>query len=83
LPEWPARYYAEGIRLAIPSIRRNPIEALDPSIKGGNYLNNILGLIQARKLGAEECLLLNGEGKVTEASPAFEWRRKGYRGIEQ
>jgi branched-chain amino acid aminotransferase len=68
LPEWPARHYAEGIRLAIPSIRRNPIEALDPSIKGGNYLNNILGLIQARKLGAEECLLLNGEGKVTEAS---------------
>lgn len=68
LPEWPARHYAEGVRLAIPSIRRNPIEALNPSIKGGNYLNNILGLMEARNLGADECLLLNGEGKITEAS---------------
>lgn len=68
VPEWPAHHYTDGITLAIPSIRRNPTDALNPCIKGGNYLNNVLGLLQARKLDAEDCLLLNGEGKITEAS---------------
>lgn len=68
VPEWPACHYAEGVKLAIPPIRRNPMDALNPSIKGGNYLNNVLGLIQARKLGAEDCVLLNAEARITEAS---------------
>lgn len=68
LPEWPAHHFTEGITLAIPSIRRNPIDALNPCIKGGNYLNNVLGLLQARQLDAEDCLLLNGQGNITEAS---------------
>ena len=68
IPEWPAHHYSEGLTLAIPSVRRNPINALNPFIKGGNYLNNVLGVLEARELGAEDCLMLNQEQYLTEAS---------------
>jgi branched-chain amino acid aminotransferase len=68
VPEWPAHHYNEGVALAIPSVRRNPINALSPNIKGGNYLNNVLGVLEAQELGAEDCLLLNQEQYLTEAS---------------
>jgi branched-chain amino acid aminotransferase len=68
VPEWPAHHYSEGLTLAIPSVRRNPINALSPNIKGGNYLNNVLGVLEAQELGAEDCLLLNQKQNLTEAS---------------
>lgn len=68
IPEWPAHHYSDGLTLAIPSVRRNSIDALNPRIKGGNYLNNVLGLLEARELGAEDCLLLNQQQYLTEAS---------------
>jgi len=68
IPEWPAHHHSEGLTLAIPSVRRNPINALNPFIKGGNYLNNVLGVLEARELGAEDCLMLNQEQYLTEAS---------------
>lgn len=68
IPEWPAHHYSEGLTLAIPSVRRNPINALNPCIKGGNYLNNVLGVLEAQELGAEDCLLLNQKQYLTEAS---------------
>jgi branched-chain amino acid aminotransferase len=49
-------------------VRRNPTEALSPDIKSGNYLNNILGVAEAIELGADDCLMLNPAGNVTEAS---------------
>ncbi len=57
-----------GIRLAISDLRRNPIEALSPAWKTGNYLNNILGLREARRKGADDVLMLNLRGEVTESS---------------
>lgn len=68
LHDWPADSYSQGVRLAIPEVLRNSIDALDPNIKGGNYLNNILGVIQARAVGADDCIMLNGAGLVTESS---------------
>ncbi len=68
IPEWPAHHYSEGLTLAIPSVRRNSVGALNPSIKGGNYLNNVLGVLEARELGAEDCLMLNQKQYLTEAS---------------
>jgi branched-chain amino acid aminotransferase len=68
LHDWPAEHYSTGVRLAIPDVLRNPSDALDPNIKGGNYLNNVLGVIQARELGADDCVMLNDAGFVTEAS---------------
>jgi branched-chain amino acid aminotransferase len=62
---------AGGIRLAVATgLRRNPAAALDPAWKTGNYLNNLLGLREARGRGADEVLLLNLAGEVAEAAVA-------------
>jgi branched-chain amino acid aminotransferase len=68
VPEWNAEHYARGAVLAIPETRRNPGNALDPNIKGGNYLNNVIALLEAMRLGGDDCLMLNDAGLVTEAS---------------
>src|SRR5919106_1402459 len=54
--------------LAVTRVRRNPVEALSPDIKSGNYLNNILGVAEAVELAADDCLMLNPAGVLTEAS---------------
>jgi branched-chain amino acid aminotransferase len=56
----------KSLRLAITNIRRNPIVALDPAIKSGNYLNNILAFKEAVDYGFDDAILLNPEGKITE-----------------
>jgi branched-chain amino acid aminotransferase len=68
VPNWPAELYSRGVRLAVAGTLRNPSSALDPNIKGGNYMNNVLGLMDAREVGADDCLMLNDAGFVTEAS---------------
>lgn len=68
VPIWRPELYSRGLTAAVPSVRRNSGDALDPNIKGGNYLNNVLALIEAQALGAEDCIMLNDAGLVTEAS---------------
>jgi branched-chain amino acid aminotransferase len=68
LQPWKSEFYSEGVRLAVTATKRNPKNALDPNIKGGNYLNNVLGVIEARALDADDCLMLNASGCITEAS---------------
>lgn len=68
VPKWKPEFYSRGMRLAITRVRRNPVEALSPDIKSGNYLNNILGVAEAVKTSADDCLMLNPSGIVTEAS---------------
>ncbi len=68
VPLWDPRFYSEGVTLAIPNVKRNPSNALNPNIKGGNYLNNVLGVIEARALDADDCLFLNEQGLATESS---------------
>ena len=68
LVDWNPRFYQEGMWLAVPSIRRNSPLALDPNIKSGNYLNNILAVGEVKKLGADDALILSLDGKLTEAS---------------
>jgi len=58
-----------GLSLSIAtSLRRNPAESLDPAWKTGNYLNNLLCLREARTRGADEVVILNHAGEVTEAA---------------
>ncbi len=73
LRPWNPKHYATGMSMAIPEVRRNPVDALDPNIKGGNYLNNVIAVMQARKRGADESLILGADGKVTEASNSNVW----------
>jgi branched-chain amino acid aminotransferase len=68
VPAWNPKFYSHGMRLAVSRTRRNPVEALSPDIKSGNYLNNILGVAEAIELGADDCLMLNPAGMLTEAS---------------
>lgn len=57
----------KGLKLSIAtSLRRNPIESLSPAWKTGNYLNNILGLREARTRGADDVVMLNLGGELTE-----------------
>jgi branched-chain amino acid aminotransferase len=68
-PTLAADKLAAGLRVAVAGgIRRNAREALDPAWKTGNYLNNVLGLAEARAAGADEVALLNLRGELTEAS---------------
>lgn len=68
VPKWKPEFYTKGMTLAVTQVRRNPVEALSPDIKSGNYLNNILGVAEAVGIGADDCLMLNPDGIVTEAS---------------
>ena len=60
--------YTNGAAAAIVSIRRNPIEALDPRIKASNLLNNALATREAYAKGAFEAILLNTRGEVAEGA---------------
>ena len=73
VPQWNPDFYETGMSLAIPDLRRNAVNTLDPNIKGGNYLNNILGLAEARAMGADECVMLDADGRVTECSNSNVW----------
>lgn len=68
VPRWNPEHYSKGATVAIVGTRRNPHDALDPNIKGGNYMNNVLAVIEASSLGADDCLMLSEAGLVTEAS---------------
>jgi branched-chain amino acid aminotransferase len=66
-----------GLALKIVPRRRNARIALDPIAKTGNYLNNILALLEARQAGADDALMLNLEGGVAEATTSNIWVVKG------
>jgi branched-chain amino acid aminotransferase len=64
-----AEMYAKGVSVAIVSITRNSPSAIDPAVKSGNYLNNILALGEARRrLGAYEAILCGADGSIAEGS---------------
>ncbi|OGS46039.1 MAG: branched-chain-amino-acid transaminase [Euryarchaeota archaeon RBG_16_67_27] len=60
--------YERGLKVVTASVRRIPPDSLSPSIKSLNYLNNILGRIEANRVGADEALLLDAQGFVAEAT---------------
>jgi branched-chain amino acid aminotransferase len=65
---YPAELYEKGIALATTSVRRIPMQCLDPRIKSLNYLNNVLAIIDAKKAGAIEGVMLNVQGRVAECT---------------
>lgn len=60
--------YERGAAAAIVSIRRNPVEALNPAMKASNLLNNALASREAYAKGALEAILLNTRGEVAEGA---------------
>jgi branched-chain amino acid aminotransferase len=66
-----------GVSIRIVSVERNSPRALDPAIKSGNYLNNILAIEEARRTGTYEAILCDAEGRVTEGSTSNIWCVRG------
>jgi len=66
--EYPKAYYEKGIRVALVSIKRNPRDSLNPNIKTGNYLNNVLAKMEADRLGAHDAIMVNPWGYLTEGT---------------
>ncbi|MDI6641110.1 MAG: branched-chain-amino-acid transaminase [Elusimicrobiota bacterium] len=65
---YPAEFYTKGLEIATVSIRRNLPEAINPCIKSMNYLNNILGKIEATQIGVSEAIMLSKDGYVAECT---------------
>ncbi len=57
-----------GVSVVISGVRRNNPRALDPSIKSGNFLNNILAYHDAREARAYEALLCDADGFLAEGT---------------
>lgn len=65
---YPKEHYENGLAIVtVPTRRINPA-ALPPTIKSLNYLNNILGKIEAKQFGALEAIMLNDQGYVAECT---------------
>ena len=67
--ELPAeRLYREGAPIRIVEVQRVHRRAVDPAVKSGNYLNNILALAEARRSGAYEAIMCDAGGRIAEGS---------------
>jgi branched-chain amino acid aminotransferase len=57
-----------GLSVIVASTRQLPPDVLDPRIKSLNYLPRVLARAEAIRAGADEAILLNAAGHVTEGS---------------
>ncbi len=65
---YPQEYYDNGLAIVTVPSRRIAPDALPPTIKSLNYLNNILAKIEAKQAGALEAIMLNNQGLVAECT---------------
>lgn len=65
---YPEELYEKGLKVvSVPSVRNHPMST-PPQVKSLNYLNNILGKIEAIRSGAAEGIMYNHLGYVAEAT---------------
>jgi branched-chain amino acid aminotransferase len=62
--------YERGVKVALVSVIRNHPDTVNPLIKSNNLLNNALAMQTAYRSGAEEALMCNYRGELTECSQA-------------
>ena len=55
-----------GVTALITWVRRNPVDATTSEVKSLNYLNSILGKIEANACGADEAICLEQNGCIAE-----------------
>lgn len=60
--------YSQGLTVVTCGTRRPAPAALSPSVKSLNYLNNVMGKLEAITAGAEEGVMLNEQGFVAECT---------------
>ena len=69
--EWGAMYgdlYERGLNAVCVSVRRMPAESMPPNVKSLNYLNNILGKIEATYKGGDEAIFFDTNGYLSEGA---------------
>ena len=70
LDEPPARVFNDGITISLVPILRNHPGSVNPVIKSNNLLNNALAMQESYRRGAEEGLMCNYRGELSECSQA-------------
>jgi len=65
---YPREMYENGMEIVTASTIRNHPNALNPRIKSLNYLNNIMGKLEAIRAGVPEALMLNHFGEIAECT---------------
>jgi branched-chain amino acid aminotransferase len=65
---YPKELYEKGMAVVTVGTVRNQVEAINPRIKSLNYLNNVMAKIEAINAGVMECIMMNPQGFVAEAS---------------
>ena len=65
---YPAEFYTRGLTVVTCATRRTSPSALNPAVKSLNYLNNVMARIEANLAGADEALMLNEAGNVSECT---------------
>lgn len=68
LAEWKAPVYSNVVTLITSSVRRNSPANLDSKIHHNNLINNILAKIEANVAGADDALMLDNNGFVSETN---------------
>lgn len=71
------KYFNEGAKIYVAPRLRNTKKALDPNIKSGNYLNNVLAFNEGEKEGAFETFMINSQGHITEGTTSNIFMVKG------
>ena len=61
-------YPEGGLRVFVPSIRKIPSVCLDARVKSLQYLNSVLAKMEAKEAGADDAILLDTNGFVTEGT---------------
>jgi branched-chain amino acid aminotransferase len=65
---YPKELYEKGMAVVTVGTVRNQVEAINPRIKSLNYLNNVMAKIETINAGVMECIMMNPQGFVAEAS---------------
>lgn len=60
----------KGIKVIVSSVRRDPVYGTSHEIKSLNYLNSILAKLEAINAGADDAIMLDSRGFVSEATGA-------------
>jgi len=65
---YPKEAYERGLRAVTATTRKIRPDALSPQAKTLNYLNNIMARMEANQAGADEAIMLTGDGYVSECT---------------
>ena len=70
---FPSSWYENGVHVVITNVVRVSKESVDPNVKSGNYLNNVMAFMQAKREKAFDSIMLNHKGHVTQGTTSNVW----------